>query len=253
MSAWLHSIIRFLLIVIVVITVLPALASAPDTIEKVKPAIVGIGTYNKLKTPRATLLGTGFVVSENLVATNAHVVPESLEVKGSSIVIFKSVGSKNQYQSATVIARDRIHDLALLKVQNLKLSPLALSTQKVREGEIYLYTGFPIGAVLGLHPATHRGMISSITPVAIPANNSKELTLEQVKQLKKNPYKVYQIDGTAYPGNSGSPVYDSESGNVVAVINKVLVKKTRESALTDPSAITYAIPVEHLRSLINSQ
>jgi V8-like Glu-specific endopeptidase len=96
-------------------------------------------------------------------------------------------------------------------------------------------------------------MISSITPVAIPANNSKELTLEQVKQLKKNPYKVYQIDGTAYPGNSGSPVYDSENGNVVAVVNKVLVKKTRESALTDPSAITYAIPVEHLRALINNQ
>jgi S1-C subfamily serine protease len=228
-----------------------ALASAPDTIEKVKPSVVGIGTYSKLKTPPATLLGTGFVVGKNLVATNSHVVPESLTVKGESIVIFKKVGNKTQYQSAKIIARDAKHDLALLSVQNLKLNPLKLSTQQVREGEIYLFTGFPIGAVLGLHAATHRGMISSITPVAIPANSAKELTIAQVKQLKRNPYDVYQIDGTAYPGNSGSPAYDSETGGVVAIVNKVLVKSTRESALTDPSAITYAIPVEHLQALIN--
>jgi S1-C subfamily serine protease len=247
-----QSLISYLLVLVIGFVASSALASsAPDTIERVKPSIVGIGTYSKLKTPPASLLGTGFVVGHNLIATNSHVVPESLEVKGESIVIFKQTGNRTQYKSAKVVARDTKYDLALLSVQNLQLTPFKLSTQKVREGEIYLFTGFPIGAVLGLHPTTHRGMISSITPVAIPANKAKDLTIAQLKQLKRNPYNVYQLDGTAYPGNSGSPLYDSETGGVIAIINKVLVKSTRESALSNPSAITYAIPAEHLQTLIN--
>ncbi len=232
---------------------IPTLSFAinPDTIAKVKPSVVGVGTYNKLDRPRSTLLGTGFVVSDTLVATNAHVVPESLNKPGTSIVVFKANGDRSSYHGATIVARDLKHDLALLKVNNLKLTPLQLSNKTVREGEMLLFTGFPIGSVLGLFPATHRGMVSSITPIATPVNNSKQLTLEQMKQLKA-PYNVYQLDGTAYPGNSGSPLYDADSGDVVAIINKVLVKKTRESALTDPSAITYAIPAKHLKELIQS-
>ena len=37
---------------------------------------------------------------------------------------------------------------------------------------------------------------------------------------------------------------------VLGVINMVLVKATKESALTQPSGISYAIPAEHLRALL---
>ena len=57
-------------------------------------------------------------------------------------------------------------------------------------------------------------------------------------------------DGTAYPGNSGSPVYDPETGDVIGIINMVLVKGTKESALSQPSGITYAVPSRHLQSLL---
>ena len=57
----------------------------------------------------------------------------------------------------------------------------------------------------------------------------------------------------AYPGNSGSPVYDVESGEVIGIINMVFVKATRESALSQPSGITYAIPVNHLQSLLEER
>ena len=56
----------------------------------------------------------------------------------------------------------------------------------------------------------------------------------------------------AYPGNSGSPVYDPETGKVLGVINMVFVKGTKESVLTQPSGITYAVPSNHLRALLQA-
>ncbi|MCW8949129.1 MAG: S1C family serine protease, partial [Sedimenticola sp.] len=60
----------------------------------------------------------------------------------------------------------------------------------------------------------------------------------------------YQLDGTAYPGNSGSPVYDSQSGRVVGVLNSVFVKESKETLLERPSGISYAIPVRYVHALL---
>ena len=69
----------------------------------------------------------------------------------------------------------------------------------------------------------------------------------------KKPELVYQLDATAYPGNSGSPVYTVEDGKVVGVINKVFVSQGKESALSAPSGISYAIPVKHVNALLKKQ
>ena len=48
----------------------------PDTIEKIKPSIVGIGTFQRTRRPPSIFRGTGFVIADGLhVATNAHVLP----------------------------------------------------------------------------------------------------------------------------------------------------------------------------------
>ncbi len=45
------------------------------TIEEIKPSIVGIGTYQKSRSPALNFIGTGFVVGDGKsVITNAHVV-----------------------------------------------------------------------------------------------------------------------------------------------------------------------------------
>ena len=104
--------------------------------------------------------------------------------------------------------------------------------------------------MLGLYPVTHTGIISAITPTVIPAPSSTSLTANQIRALRA-PYSVYQLDATAYPGNSGSPLVDVESGTVIGIINKVLVKKTKENLLSDPSNITYAIPAAYLIDLLS--
>jgi S1-C subfamily serine protease len=84
----------------------------------------------------------------------------------------------------------------------------------------------------------------------LPALNSKQLNVKMISQLQKSPYTVFQLDGTAYPGNSGSPVYDPETGIVYGIINMVFVKGMKESALSNPSGITYAIPANYVRDLL---
>ena len=93
-------------------------------------------------------------------------------------------------------------------------------------------------------------MVSAITPIAIPPPLAAQLDPRMLRRLATGPFPVFQLDATAYPGNSGSPVYDPESGEVLGIINMVFVKGTKEAALTQPSGITYAIPGKYLRSLL---
>ena len=86
---------------------------------------------------------------------------------------------------------------------------------------------------------------------AIPPPVAANLETRVVRRLMTGSFPVLQLDATAYPGNSGSPVYDPETGEVLGIINMVFVKGTKESALTQPSGITYAIPAKHLQALVN--
>jgi serine protease Do len=97
---------------------------------------------------------------------------------------------------------------------------------------------------------THRAMIAALTPIVIPAARADKLDARAVRRLAAGAFAVFQLDGTAYPGNSGSPVYDAVSGEVVGIVNSVFVKGTKESALTSPSGITYAIPAVKLKQLL---
>ncbi|MDV7102914.1 serine protease [Vibrio sp. TH_r3] len=231
-----------------------ALAGLPETIASIKPSIVAVGTYSRLASPNSRFLGTGFAIANGqYVATNAHVVPEQLDLgKKQKLVVFVGQGRSPEIRSAEVVAINKEQDIAILQISGKALNPMQLSSKSVHEGQDISFTGYPIGSVLGLYPVTHRGIISSITPIAIPARSSKELSIKQLKRLKNNPYLVYQLDATAYPGNSGSPVYYPETGEVIAIINKVLVKSSKESLLSDPSAITYAIPISYLSEMLDS-
>jgi len=235
----------------------PAGAQAKETIERVKPSIVAIGTFQTTRVPQFRFLGTGFAVGDGtLAATNAHVIAATLEPGADPEVLVALLpGSDASRVGVRKLARtavDTEHDVALLKMEGPPLRPLKLrDPTSVAEGDSLLFTGFPIGGVLGLFPATHRAMVAAIAPVAMPSPTGRQLDPKVVRRIRDASFSVFQLDATAFPGNSGSPLYDPATGEVVGILNMVFVKATKESALTQPSGISYAIPSNFLIELLS--
>jgi serine protease Do len=233
------------------------LADTVSVIERVKLSVLGVGTYQNTRSPAFEFRGTGFVVGDgSRLVTNSHVLPPIVDNEHYEVlaIAIPGPGSEAQLREARMIAVDKQHDLALLGFDGGKLPAVSIGESSlVREGQMYLFTGFPLGAVLGLYPVTHRAMISAVAPIAIPSARADQLDPKLLRRLATGAYPIFQLDATAYPGNSGSPLYDPESGEVIAVINMVFVKGTKETAMTQPSGITYAVPIRFLRELIDNR
>jgi len=233
-----------------------AFAQASASIPRVKLSIVAVGTFQATRAPQFRFAGTGFVVGDGtIVATNAHVLPAVLEPGADPEVLVAMLPTADparpEARRLATLATDAEHDLAVLRMSGAPLPALPLrDSATVAEGDQLLFTGFPIGTVLGLFPATHRAMVAAIAPVAIPAASGQQLDAKVLRRLREGTFSIFQLDATAYPGQSGSPLYDGASGEVVGIINMVLVKSTKESALSQPSGISYAIPSRLLIELL---
>lgn len=221
-----------------------------DLVKDTSPSVVGIGLLTPIQSRAANVLGTGFVVGDgDLVVTNYHVVSKELDPSiVQYYVAFVGEGAAPSVVKLELLEFDPVHDLAILRL-NKTLPALELaSDEMLPSGSEVAFIGFPIGAVLGMYPATHIGIISAIAPDINPARNADELTVKMLSRLK-HPFFIYQLDATAYPGNSGSPVLSRKDGKVIGVINKVFVSEGKEAALSKPSGISYAVPIKQLRKL----
>lgn len=230
-----------------------AVAGLVEVLPRLKPSVVAVGTFQRTRSPQFRFLGTGFAVgSGRLVATNAHVVslPVSDDQLESLVVVVPGV-PQSAIRKVAKAAVDPNTDLAVLRLDGEPLPALPLAEASfVAEGQPIAFMGFPIGSALGLTPVTHRGIVAAVTPIGIPQANSRQLNPALIRRLAGDTFRVYQLDATAYPGNSGSPVFDPDTGEVLGIVNMVFVKGTKENALSAPSGITYAIPVSHLRALL---
>ncbi len=227
-------------------------ADVASTLITVKPSVVGVGTYHPTRSPRAALTGTGFVVGDGKhVVSCAHIFTRELDSeKNETWAVLTGRDRQVTVRSATIVARDKDHDLILLKMDGDALPALKLAdADAVHEGAQLYFTGYPIGAILGLNPSTHRAGLAAIVPIYTPVQNASQLSARTLKQAQA-PYEVYELDAIAYPGNSGSPLWHPETGEVSGVLNSVFVKGAKETVLTAPSGLSYAIPVKYVRDLL---
>lgn len=240
------------------VAVAPGAQSAElrETVAAVKRSVVAIGSYQPTRSPPIVYSGTGWVTGDGLsVITNAHVVPEAPDLaRQESWGVVVADGANVRFRAATLAGRDPEHDLLHLRLTGTPLPALRLAdSDTAAEGQDLAFTGFPLGMVLGLYPATHRAVLAAITPMTRPAATSRQLDARAVKQLGRPPVTVYQLDAIAYPGNSGSPLYDPATGAVYGVLNMVYVKGSKENAISTPSGIAYAVPSNHVRDLLREK
>ena len=138
--------------------------------------------------------GSGFVVSKNLVATNAHVIAGIHQV-----YVYAANGS----HLATPIYFNPNLDFALLKVNNLNQTPLNIETNTLNNGTDGIVIGYPGGGPLTIKPAV---ILDEINAVGLNIYGQGSVTRS-----------VYELKADVIPGNSGGPLIE-KNGDVSGVV-----------------------------------
>jgi len=138
--------------------------------------------------------GSGFVVSEDRVVTNAHVVAGVSQ----PVVEMPDGGA----MPGRVVYFDTRRDLAVLAVDNLPSQPLQLS-RDLPGGSQAAFAGYPHGGPFQSKPATVQDIATVLVP-DIYGNNP-------------SPEDIYRLAGDVQPGNSGGPLLTT-GGQVAGVI-----------------------------------
>jgi S1-C subfamily serine protease len=155
-------------------------------------------------------LGSGFFVSNGIIATNAHVI------EGASSGTAKLVGDSHTMQILGTVAIDRHADLALLKVDS-PAPPLVLgpNANPIVGDDVYV-----VGNPLGLEGTFSEGIISGVRQVDADS--------------------ILQMTAPISPGSSGGPVMNS-SGAVIGI---------SVATFQDGQNLNLAVPVSYLSRLL---
>lgn len=171
--------------------------------------------------------GTGFVITQDgYVITCAHVAAGR---RNFSVKITEDDNSK--VVSATLVTFNKEKDFAIIKMQegNYKYCSLATQSYKYRRGKDIVILGYPFGRKVN-HDVN---------------NLSISLTKGYISSIQKGDITNVYLDISAKSGNSGSPVIDCESGEVIGILCGSLVNKSGELV----EEINYMRPISYFWEL----
>ncbi|WP_297358554.1 S1C family serine protease [Thauera sp.] len=157
--------------------------------------------------------GSGFVISDNLILTNHHVVGESNSVVVKFSSGFQVVGK--------VIASNSGRDVAIVKVDATLPKHFRVSRAMPAVGADVYAVGSPLDE--NLHSTVTRGIISGVR--------------------EENHKTLIQSDVNIRPGNSGGPLIDNDGAVVGIAVSALVVNSVAQG-------INFFIPIDDaLKSL----
>jgi S1-C subfamily serine protease len=166
--------------------------------------------------------GTGFVISnDGVIVTNNHVVEGATKIQ--------AVFSDGTTKRATVLGKNAVSDLAVVKVDGTNLPTIQLGdSDQVQVGDDVVAIGNALALQGGL--SVTRGIISGLhRQVGTNTGDSLE--------------DVIQTDAAINPGNSGGPLVDAQ-GRVIGI----------NTAIADPTSaqnVGFAIPISNAKTIID--
>lgn len=168
-------------------------------------------------------VGSGVLISKNIVVTNYHVVNES----DSVTVLFKENGITEKY-TARILVYDKNNDLVLLSIKDSTYKrndeiPYKVCGKVKDVGTSIFTMGYPMTNSLGQEVKITDGIISS-------------------KSGFEGDIVTYQITAPIHPGNSGGGLFDKK-GNLIGITNSKVMQEEN---------IGYAIKISYLLNLIDS-
>ncbi|MGQ8874212.1 S1C family serine protease [Paenibacillus sp. TSA_86.1] len=177
-----------------------AKATSKTTDKKTRKQIIEDSQKKVVTIESSDGLGSGFLYNnKGDVITNAHVVEGSKEVTIRTL-------DHQEYQG-TVIGFGEETDVAVVRVPELvKIEPLPIASAKAEVGDEILALGSP----LGFENTVTTGIISGL-----------DRSFEIPPYIYTN---LYQISAPITNGNSGGPLINAETGEVLG-INSTVVKQ----------------------------
>ena len=165
-------------------------------------------------------LGTGFVYDKSgLVLTNNHVVEDATQIK----VKF----TDGRDIAANIVGRDKLADVAVIRVEDKNLAPLVLGDSDALDVGDWVVA---IGNPFGLSHTVSAGILSA-----------RGRTREDVKGLDENGYfNFLQTDAAINQGNSGGPLLNLK-GEVVGI---------NAAIRANANGIGFAIPINMVKELL---
>lgn len=174
--------------------------------------------------------GTGIVLSaDGYVLTNNHVI------SGATVIKARDIGNGQTY-TATVVGYDRVHDIAVIKLDGasgLQTAKLGDSS-KLAVGDGVVGIGNAGG--VGGPPSIATGQVTALNQT-ITAQDESNHTSEQLKGL-------IQTDADIQPGDSGGALID-RNGNVVGMDTAASTGFSFQS----PGNEGFAIPINEASSI----
>jgi S1-C subfamily serine protease len=169
--------------------------------------------------------GSGFILNKDgLILTNNHVIGNA-QAGGVEVTL----SDKHKYK-ATVLDRDKVHDLALLKINapNLVPATLAETSSGLEVGQRV----YAIGNPFGLSGTMTRGIISAIRSIRGPENDPIE--------------DAIQTDASINPGNSGGPLLNSRA-EVIGITTMI----AGNPGVDQSAGIGFAIPINTAKAVLD--
>ncbi len=195
---------------------------APDTIagvaQRVSPSVVSIRSTS----PRLSGNGSGFVIEDDYVVTNNHVV-DAVEQGGIEVVY-----SDGHVSRAEVVGAAASSDLAVLRLMEpLDVEPLEFGdSDEVTVGD----TVIAIGAPLGLEGTVTSGIVSALNRPVTVGEGAQEAYISAI-----------QTDAAINPGNSGGPLVN-EQGMVIGVNSAIATMGGAAGEQSGSIGLGFAIP-----------
>jgi len=159
--------------------------------------------------------GSGFVVAENgYIVTCEHVVVGTVKIV---------VHVDGQQYDGEVVAMDKAHDLAIVRIPASGLTALPLAdSDAVELAQEVRAVGYPLSNVLGSSLKITRGSVAGF--------------------VEDGDNRLLQVDAAINPGNSGGPVVN-EQGEAVGVASAKLADESI-------SNVGFVVPANYAKALL---
>lgn len=196
---------------------LPMEKDIEELLQRLYPGQVPPG-FERQPRERSSL-GSGFIISEDgYIVTNHHVIDRAEEIT-------VTLNDQREY-SAELIGSDAKSDLAVLKIEEVNLSPVVLgNSDELKVGEWVLAIGSPFG----LSYSVSAGIISYMGR-SLPSDGSSYVS-------------YIQTDVAINPGHSGGPLFNLQ-GEVIGINSQIFSNSGGSIGLS------FAIPVDVAKNVV---